>query len=95
MQRRNYAALFAALVIGFGAIGADAQVQSVTLAAPDSGATLKIGDKFRVVAVVRDFRPDDADGIRFALVTRGGDPVVFHGRPGGRRGRRGSLPTWP
>ena len=83
MQRRNYAALFAALVIGFGAIDADAQVQSVTVVSPDSGATLKIGDKFRVEAVVRDFRPADADGINFALVTGpAGDPAVFTGVPG-------------
>ena len=68
MQRRNYAALFAALVIGFGAIDAHAaEVRSVTITAPDSGATLGIGGEFRVTAVVRDFTPHDEDGVIIAL----------------------------
>ena len=83
MQHRNYAALFAALVIGFVAVHAHAaDIRSVTVAKPDTGETLAIGDEFRVVAVVRDFSPSDDDGIHFALVTRGGDPVVSTAVPG-------------
>ena len=53
MQRRNYAGLFAALVIGFAAIDAQAaEVRSVTITAPDSGATLGIGGEFTVQVVV-------------------------------------------
>ena len=75
MQRRNYAALFAALVIGFGAIEAQAaEVRSVTVTAPDSGATLGIGGEFTVRVVVRDFTPDPDDGVIIALVK--GDSLV-------------------
>ena len=71
MQRRNYAALFAALVIGFGAIDADAQtsVRSVTITSPDSGDVLAIGGEFTVTARVRDFTPLPGDGVIIALVT--------------------------
>lgn len=78
MQRRNYAALFAALVIGFGAIEAQAaDVLSVTVTAPDSGATLGIGGEFTVRVVVRDFSPDPDDGVIIALVK--GDSLVGDG----------------
>ncbi len=82
MQRRNYAALFAALVIGFGAIDAHAaEVRSVTITAPDSGATLGIDGTFTVTAVVRDFTPNDADGVAIALVM--GDLILGDEATGG------------
>ena len=74
MQRRNYAALFAALVIGFGAVNADAaEVLSVTIDAPaDSGAVLAIGDGFTVTAIVEDYTAYDGDGVIIALVSGSG-----------------------
>ena len=97
MQRRNYAALFAALVTGFGAIGADAQspnVVSVTVTSPDSGDVLAIDGKFTVEVVVRDFRSEDNDGVDLALVTVGGDPVVNTLVPGEATGGASfSLPA--
>ncbi len=84
MQRRNYAALFAALVIGFGAIDAyAAEVRSVTITSPDSGATLGIDGTFQVTAVVRDFTPNDQDGVVIALITGGavlGDEATGGGK---------------
>ena len=87
MQRRNYAALFAALVIGFGAIDADAQtsVRSVTITAPDSGATLGIGGAFTVTATVRDFTPYPQDGVIIALIY--GDSVLADLSTGGGKER--------
>ncbi|MCY3739150.1 MAG: T9SS type A sorting domain-containing protein [Gemmatimonadaceae bacterium] len=84
MQRRNYAALFAALVIGFGAIDAHAaEVRSVTITSPDSGATLGIDGTFQVRAVVRDFTPNDQDGVVIALIMGGavlGDDATGGGK---------------
>ena len=72
MQRRNYAALFAALVIGFGAIDAyAAEVRSVTITSPDSGDVIGIDDAFSVTVVVRDFTPSDDDGVIIALSSEG------------------------
>ena len=87
MQRRNYAALFAALVIGFGAIGvAEAQtsVRSVTITAPDSGATLAIGGAFTITATVRDFSPHADDGVIIALITP--DSILGDAFTGGGKG---------
>ena len=90
MQRRNYAALFAALVIGFGAVNADAaEVLSVTIDAPaDSGTVLGIGGEFKVTAVVEDFSSTSGDdGVIIALVsgsgTDGALEVVGDGVTGG------------
>jgi hypothetical protein len=89
MQRRNYAALFAALVIGFGAIDAHAaEVRSVTITSPDSGATLAIDGTFTVTAVVRDFTPNDEDGVIIALVK--GTTVVEDGATGAAKTRDGA-----
>ena len=78
MQRRNYAALFAALVIGFGAIEAQAaEVRSVTITEPDSGDVLGIDGTFSVTVVVRDFTPHDEDGVVIALAA--GDSIVADG----------------
>ena len=72
MQRKSYAALFAALVIGIGAIDGDAaEVRSVTVVAPDSGTVLGIGGEITVQAVVRDFTPHAADGVVIALFSQG------------------------
>ena len=93
MQRRNYAALFAALVIGFGAVGvAEAQtsVRSVTITAPDSGATLAIGGEFTVTATVRDFTPLPGDGVIIALVTA--DSILSDGDTNTDGGGKGSEP---
>ena len=74
MHRRNYAALFTALVIGFGAVDADAaEVLSVTIDAPaDSGTVLGIGGAFTVTAVVEDYTAFDGDGVIIALVSGSG-----------------------
>ncbi len=93
MQRRNYAALLAALVIGFGAIQANAaEVLSVTIDAPaDSGTVLGIGGEFTVTAVVEDYTAEGNDGVIIALVT--GNDVVADSTTGG--GKDGGVRVGP
>ena len=78
MQYRKCIALFAAALVGFGVIAADAQstVQSVTISSPDSGAVKGIDSTFTVVAVVEDFTTETSDGILFYLFVGNDSTVV-------------------
>ena len=85
MQRKSYAALFAALVIGIGAIDGDAaEVRSVTVVAPDSGKVLGIDGTFKVEVVVRDFTPFPADGVVIALLNGDGSVLGDQTTGGGK-----------
>jgi len=76
MQYRKCIALFAAALVGFGVIAADAAtVTSVTITSPDSGDVLGIDSTFTVTAVVEDFSPEDTDGIVMYLFS-GADSVL-------------------
>ncbi|MEC8991213.1 MAG: hypothetical protein VX656_08210, partial [Candidatus Latescibacterota bacterium] len=78
MQYRKCIALFAAVLVGFGVIAADAQstVSSVTISSPDSGAVRGIDSTFVAVATVEDFTTETSDGILFYLFVGNDSTVV-------------------
>ncbi|MBD06084.1 MAG: hypothetical protein CME24_17245, partial [Gemmatimonadetes bacterium] len=78
MQYRKCIALFAAVLVGFGVIAADAQsiVSSVTISSPDSGAVRGIDSSFVAVATVEDFTTETSDGILFYLFVGNDSTVV-------------------
>ena len=81
MQRWNCVALFAALAIGFGAVQAQAaKVNSVTVS-PANGATVGIGMKFTVTAVVQDFTPSSQDAVLLYLNVQGDSTTVVSDAP--------------
>ncbi|MBT5143213.1 MAG: T9SS type A sorting domain-containing protein [Gemmatimonadetes bacterium] len=80
MQYRKCIALFAAALVGFGVITADAQsiVTSVTVTAPtDSGAVRGIDSTFVATAVVEDFTSSTTDGVIFYLFVGNDSTVVL------------------
>jgi len=68
MPYRKCIALFAAALVGFGVIAADAAtVTAVTITSADSGDVLGIDSTFTVTAVVEDFTPAAGDAAIFYL----------------------------
>jgi hypothetical protein len=68
MQYRKCIALFAAALVGFGVIAADAAtVSAVTITSADSGDVLGIDSTFTVTAVVSDYSPNAGDAAIFYL----------------------------